>query len=47
MIRFELPARSVVTIKIFDLAEREVATLLEKVEMPLGRHQSLWNEPKL
>jgi hypothetical protein len=43
MIRFGLPAKSVVTIKIFDLTGREIATLLEKAEMPPGRHQRVWN----
>jgi len=43
MIRFGLPDKGVVTIKIFDLAGREVVTLLEKVELPPGRHQRLWN----
>jgi len=43
MIRFGLPAQSVVTIKVFDLAGREVAKLLEKVEMPPGLHQRVWD----
>ena len=43
MIRFGLPEKSVVTIKIFDLAGREVAKLLEKVEMPPGLHQRVWD----
>lgn len=43
MIRFGLPAPSVVTIKVFDLAGREVATVLEKVEMPPGLHQRGWD----
>jgi len=42
MIRFGLPVKSVVTIKIFDLAGREVA-LLEKAEMPPGLHQRVWD----
>jgi flagellar hook assembly protein FlgD len=33
----------VVTIKIFDLMGREVATVLENVELPAGRHQRLWD----
>ncbi len=43
MIRFGLPAQSVVTVKVFDLAGREVATLLEKAEMPPGLHQRGWD----
>ncbi len=42
-IRFGLPQQSVVTIKIFDLAGREVATVLNRVELPAGRHQRTWN----
>jgi len=30
-------------IKIFDLAGHEVATLLDRAELPAGRHQRLWN----
>jgi len=37
-IRFGLPQPSVLTIKIFDLAGHEVATLLDRVELPAGRH---------
>ena len=43
MIRFGLPEQSVVTIKIFDLAGREVATLLEKADIPPGLHQRGWD----
>jgi hypothetical protein len=42
MIRFGLPTRSVVTIKIFDLAGREVATVLNRAELPAGRHERMW-----
>jgi len=42
-IRFGLPQPSVVTIKIYDLAGGEVATLLDRVELPAGRHQRLWD----
>jgi len=43
LIRFGLPKTSVVTIKILDLNGREVTTILDKVELPAGRHQRLWN----
>ena len=43
LIRFGLPQRSEVTIKIFDLAGHEVATLLDRTEMAAGRHQRLWD----
>ena len=42
-IRFGLPQQSIVTIKIFDLAGHEVVTLLDRAELPAGRHQRLWN----
>jgi len=42
-IRFGLPQQSVVTIKIYDLAGHEVATLLDRVEFPAGRHQRVWD----
>ncbi len=42
-IRFGLPKTSVVTIKIFDLAGRKLATVLNRVELPAGRHQRTWN----
>ena len=42
-IRFGLPQASVVTIKIFDLAGHEVATLLNRAELPAGRHQRVWD----
>jgi hypothetical protein len=42
-IRFGLPHQSVATIKIFDLAGHEVATLLDRVELPAGRHQRVWD----
>jgi hypothetical protein len=42
-IRFGLPEKSVVTLKIFDVAGHEIATLLERVELPAGRHQRLWD----
>ena len=42
-IRFGLPEKSVTTIKILDLAGREIATLLDNVELPAGRHQRTWN----
>lgn len=42
-IRFGLPQASAVTIKIFDLAGHEVATLLDRAELPAGRHQRVWD----
>ena len=42
-IRFGLPQQSVVTIKIFDLAGHEIATLLDRVELAAGRHQRVWD----
>ena len=42
-IRFGLPQQSVVTIKIFDLAGHEVTTLLDRAELPAGRHQRVWD----
>ena len=42
-IRFGLPQQSVVTIKIFDLAGHEVATLLDRVALTAGRHQREWD----
>jgi len=42
-IRFGLPQPSVVTLKIFDLVGREIATLLNRVELPMGRHQRMWD----
>ncbi len=42
-IRFGLPEKSEVTIKIFDLVGHEVATLLDRAEMTAGRHQCLWD----
>jgi hypothetical protein len=43
MIRFGLPEQSVVTLRILDLTGREIATLLDKVELPPGRHQHGWD----
>jgi hypothetical protein len=43
MIRFGLPTRSAVTIKIFDLAGHEVATVLNPAELPAGRHERMWD----
>ncbi len=42
-IRFGLPQQSTVTLRIYDLAGREVATVLEHVELPAGRHQRVWD----
>jgi len=42
-IRFGLPEKSVTTIRILDLSGREIATLLDNVELPAGRHQRTWN----
>jgi len=42
-VRFGLPQQSIVTIKIFDLAGHEVVTLLDRVELPAGRHQRVWD----
>jgi len=43
LIRFGLPRTSAVTIKIFDLAGHELATLLDRAELPAGRHQRMWD----
>ncbi|MCI0699289.1 hypothetical protein L0337_45715 [candidate division KSB1 bacterium] len=42
-IRFGLPKMSVVTIRIIDLNGREIATVLDRVELPAGLHQRIWN----
>ena len=42
VLRFGLPAKSLVTIKVFDLAGHEVATLLDHAELLAGRHQRTW-----
>lgn len=42
-IRFGLPERSLVTLRIYDLSGREIATVLENVELPAGRHQRVWS----
>jgi len=42
-IRFGLPQQSVVTIRIFDLAGHEIATVLDRIELPAGRHQRVWD----
>jgi len=31
------------TIRIFDLAGHEVVTLMDRVELPAGRHQRVWD----
>ena len=31
------------TLKIFDVTGHEIATLLERVELPAGRHQRVWD----
>jgi hypothetical protein len=36
MIRFDLPERSIVIFKIFNLAGHEIAILLDRVEFPAG-----------
>jgi hypothetical protein len=41
-VRFQLPAASFVTLKVFDVLGREVATLV-RAELPAGFHQSTWN----
>jgi hypothetical protein len=41
-ISFSLPSRSFVTVKIFDVVGREVATLVSE-EMPAGNYQRQWN----
>jgi hypothetical protein len=41
-VRFQLPAASRVTLKVFDVLGREVATLVQS-ELPAGFHQSTWN----
>lgn len=42
-IRFGLPVKSVVALKIYDLSGREIAIVLENVELPAGRHQRVWD----
>ncbi len=42
-IRFGLPQQSVVTFKIYDLTGREVIILLDRVDLPAGRHQRVWD----
>ena len=42
-IRFGLPQKSAVTLKIFDLSGREVATLTENEQLEAGRYQRYWN----
>ena len=41
-ISFNLPSRSFVTLKVFDLLGREAATLVSK-ELPVGYHSQRWN----
>ncbi len=41
-VRFQLPAASRVTLKIFDVLGREVATLVQS-DLPAGYHQTVWN----
>jgi len=41
-INYQLPVGSHVTLKIYDLIGREVATLVD-VEMPAGRHIATWD----
>lgn len=41
-VRFQLPAASRVTLKVFDVLGREVATLVQ-ADLPAGFHQSTWN----
>ena len=43
MIGFELPRRSRVTLKVFDMLGREVATLAERSEFIAGTHQLMFN----
>jgi len=45
-ISFYLPTRSFVTLKIYDLGGREVATLVSK-ELPAGEHVREWNAKEL
>jgi len=42
-IRFGLPEKSHVTLKVFDVAGREVATIFENEELEAGWHQHIWN----
>jgi hypothetical protein len=42
MIRFELPEASFVTVKVFDMIVREIATLVSN-ELPAGMHSCMWN----
>jgi CubicO group peptidase (beta-lactamase class C family) len=41
-IKYYLPSRSFVSLKIFDLMGREITTLVSRV-MPAGDHSQLWN----
>ncbi len=42
VIRFDLASQEYVSLKVYDLLGREVATLVEG-KMPPGRHQAIWN----
>ena len=41
-IRFDLPEESRVSLKVFDITGREVATLLANEVLAAGRHQQIW-----
>jgi hypothetical protein len=38
-IQFTLPARQVVTLAVYDLAGRRIASLIDRAVMPAGRHE--------
>ncbi|MBM4117031.1 hypothetical protein FJ251_04695 [bacterium] len=42
-IRFGLPAAGSVTLEIFDVAGRRVTALMERVALPAGWHEAVWN----
>ena len=42
LIRFDLPAESMVRLEVFDLLGRRVATLADR-SFPAGRHEAHWN----
>ena len=41
-IRYSIPAISEVSIVIYDIAGRKVATLIDKIQ-PAGYYQTMWN----
>jgi hypothetical protein len=41
-IRFGLPAAAAVTLEIFDVAGRQVVTLMDRQVLPAGWHEAIW-----